>query len=170
MKIVVAASVLQGREAFSTLGRVTVLPDREIRREDLHDADALIVRSQTRVTAELLAGTPVSFVATATAGADHFDTEWLTDNGIAWTRLARLQRQRRRRIHHHRAGPARPPTLNGIARQNNRHRWRRSNRLTRRPKGHGPRPARTPQRSPSPCKLNPRNTSPSKPSCPKPTS
>lgn len=85
MKIVVAASVLQGREAFSTLGRVTVLPDREIRREDLHDADALIVRSQTRVTAELLAGTPVSFVATATAGADHFDTEWLTDNGIAWT-------------------------------------------------------------------------------------
>ena len=85
MKIVVATSVLQGREAFSRLGHVTVLPDRAIQRELLQDADALIVRSKTRVTADLLAGTPVSFVATATAGADHFDTEWLNANEIAWS-------------------------------------------------------------------------------------
>ncbi len=84
MKIVCAASVLHGRDAFSPLGDVTLLPDRDIRREDLAGARVLIVRSKTRVDRDLLDGTPVEFVATATAGADHFDTEWLAEAGIAW--------------------------------------------------------------------------------------
>ena len=83
MKIVCAASVLHGRDAFSPLGDVTLLPDRDIRREDLAGARALIVRSKTRVNRDLLEGTPVEFVATATAGADHFDIPWLTEAGIA---------------------------------------------------------------------------------------
>lgn len=85
MKIVCAASVLQGSAAFSGLGRVEVLPDRDIRREHLLDAQALIVRSKTRVDGELLEETPVEFVGTATAGADHFDTAWLAEAGLAWT-------------------------------------------------------------------------------------
>ena len=85
MNIVCASSVLHAREAFSGLGAVRLLPDRDIRREHLRDADALIVRSKTAVGPELLDGTPVGFVATATAGADHFDIPWLTDAGIAWT-------------------------------------------------------------------------------------
>lgn len=85
MKIVCAASVLQAREAFSALGPVDLLPDREIRREQLLDADALVVRSKTRVDRALLEGTSVGFVATATAGADHFDVSYLRDAGIAWS-------------------------------------------------------------------------------------
>ena len=85
MKIVCASSVLHARDAFSGLGEVLLLPDREIRREHLLDADALIVRSKTRVGPDLLDGTPVGFVATATAGADHFDIPWLTHAGIAWS-------------------------------------------------------------------------------------
>ncbi|MGD9782825.1 MAG: 4-phosphoerythronate dehydrogenase [Kiritimatiellia bacterium] len=85
MNLVCASSVLHAREAFSGLGDVRILPERDIRREDLLDADALIVRSKTRVNAELLEGTPVAFVATATAGADHFDVPFLNDAGIAWT-------------------------------------------------------------------------------------
>jgi erythronate-4-phosphate dehydrogenase len=85
MKIVCAASVLQARPAFAALGEVAILPDRAIRREDLMDAGALIVRSKTRVGRELLEGTPVGFVATATAGTDHLDTAWLDRAGIAWT-------------------------------------------------------------------------------------
>ena len=85
MKIVCASSVLHAREAFSGLGEVQVLPERDIRREDLLQADALIVRSKTRVDPELLEGTPVGFVATATAGADHFDVPFLNDAGIAWS-------------------------------------------------------------------------------------
>ena len=85
MKIVCAASVLHAREAFSGLGDVVLVPDREISRAHLQDADALIVRSKTRVGPELLDGTPVGFVATATAGADHFDVAWLNRAGLAWT-------------------------------------------------------------------------------------
>jgi erythronate-4-phosphate dehydrogenase len=85
MNIVCAASVLQGRDAFAGLGHVDILPDRDIRREHLRDADALIVRSKTRVDRDLLEGTSVGFVATATAGADHFDIPWLNDAGIAWS-------------------------------------------------------------------------------------
>ena len=85
MKIVCAASVLHAREAFSGLGDVVLVPDREIARAHLQDAEALIVRSKTRVGPELLDGTPVGFVATATAGADHFDVSGLNGAGIAWT-------------------------------------------------------------------------------------
>ncbi|MDR0993872.1 MAG: 4-phosphoerythronate dehydrogenase [Verrucomicrobiota bacterium] len=84
MKIVCAASVAFAREAFSSLGDLHILPDRAIRREDLLDAEVLIVRSKTRVTPELLEGTAVHFVATATAGADHLDVDYLTRSGIAW--------------------------------------------------------------------------------------
>lgn len=84
MKIVCAETVLLGREAFSCAGETVVLPDREIRREDLLDADALIVRSKTRITRELLQGTPVQFVGTATAGTDHLDTVWLEAENICW--------------------------------------------------------------------------------------
>ena len=85
MKIVCASSVLHAREAFSGLGEVELLPDRDIRRDHLLDADALIVRSKTVVNADLLEDTPVSFVATATAGADHFDIPFLNSADIAWT-------------------------------------------------------------------------------------
>jgi erythronate-4-phosphate dehydrogenase len=85
MNIVCASSVLHAREAFSGLGKVNILPDREIRREHLLGADALIVRSKTTVGPALLEGTPVGFVATATAGADHFDLPFLNDAGIAWS-------------------------------------------------------------------------------------
>lgn len=84
MKIVCAASVLLGREAFETLGETIVVPDRQINRTAVHDADALIIRSKTDVTAELLEGSHVSFVGTATAGFDHMDIDYLAKADLAW--------------------------------------------------------------------------------------
>jgi erythronate-4-phosphate dehydrogenase len=81
MKIVCAETVLLGETAFSNAAETTVIPDREICRDHLLDADALVVRSKTRISHELLAGTPVKFVGTATAGTDHFDTQYLNDRG-----------------------------------------------------------------------------------------
>ena len=49
MKIVCAETVLLGREAFSNAGKTVIIPDREIIRDDLLDADALIVRSKTKI-------------------------------------------------------------------------------------------------------------------------
>ncbi len=85
VNIVCAESVLAGAEAFSTLGATVVLHDRAIRREHLLDADALVIRSKTRVTRELLEGTPVKFVGTATAGYDHIDAQACAELGVAWT-------------------------------------------------------------------------------------
>ncbi len=85
MKIVCAASVLYGAEAFGTLGETVVVPDGEISSAVLKDADALIVRSKTRVTPELLNGTSVQFVGTATAGFDHLDVDYLQAREIGWT-------------------------------------------------------------------------------------
>lgn len=82
MKTVCAETVLLGESAFSTVGETVVIPDRNIRREDLIDADALVVRSKTKISRELLFGTPVRFVGTATAGTDHLDTAYLNAKGI----------------------------------------------------------------------------------------
>jgi erythronate-4-phosphate dehydrogenase len=84
MKTVCAASVTQGREAFGSLGEVLCLPEKEIRTAVLAGADALVTRSTVRVDRALLEGTPVSFVATATAGTDHLDIGYLEGRGIPW--------------------------------------------------------------------------------------
>lgn len=68
-------------EAFSTLTRIR---GTEITTKELLHADALIVRSVTRVDAALLEGTPVRFVGSATAGVDHVDVPALTRAGIAF--------------------------------------------------------------------------------------
>lgn len=51
----------------------------------VHDADALIVRTRTRINKDLLAGSKVRFVATATIGFDHIDTSYCRQQGIGWT-------------------------------------------------------------------------------------
>lgn len=68
-------------EAF---GDVTRVRGTEIAREHLVDADALLVRSVTRVDAALLAGTSVRFVGSATAGVDHVDVPALARAGIVF--------------------------------------------------------------------------------------
>ena len=82
MKIVCAETVLLGQEALANAGKVTILPDREITRDDLVDADALVIRSKTKVTRDLLQGTAVKFVGTATAGIDHLDHDALKARGV----------------------------------------------------------------------------------------
>ncbi len=82
MKIVIDENIPFGEEAFSHLGDVTVLPGRQINSESLRDATALIVRSVTPVNTELLAGTDVRFVGTATSGIDHIDQAYLTQRNI----------------------------------------------------------------------------------------
>ena len=83
MNIVCAESVFRAREAFAPLGSVEIVPDREISTRHLLRADALVIRSKTRVTADLLRDTPVQIVATTTAGTDHIDLPALADLGIA---------------------------------------------------------------------------------------
>jgi len=70
--------------ALEGVARVVYLPGGEISREDLLDADALITRTRTRCDRNMLEGTKVRFIASATIGYDHIDTEYCAKEGIAW--------------------------------------------------------------------------------------
>lgn len=76
------------REAFSHLGEVRLLPGRAMSRAAVAEAELLLVRAVTRVDAQLLQGTPVRFVATATIGTDHLDLNYLTKQGVAFASAA----------------------------------------------------------------------------------
>ena len=53
-----------------------------IDRDDLRDADALIVRTRTKCGRKLLHGTNVKIIATATIGTDHIDMEYCRRHSI----------------------------------------------------------------------------------------
>jgi len=71
--------------ALEQYAKVVYLPGAKITRDDLIDADALLVRTRTRCDASTLEGTRVSFVATATIGYDHIDTAYCESKGVFWT-------------------------------------------------------------------------------------
>ncbi|MDR9888657.1 4-phosphoerythronate dehydrogenase PdxB [Pseudenterobacter timonensis] len=85
MKILVDENMPYARELFSRLGDVRAVPGRPVPVEALDDADALMVRSVTKVNEALLAGKRVKFVGTATAGTDHVDDAWLAQAGIGFS-------------------------------------------------------------------------------------
>ncbi len=84
MKIIVDENVPLADACFGHLGEVVRLPGRQMQRDDLAGAGALVVRSVTRVDQALLADTPVRFVGTCTIGVDHLDLRYLEQSGIAW--------------------------------------------------------------------------------------
>ncbi|MGK0598930.1 4-phosphoerythronate dehydrogenase PdxB [Yokenella regensburgei] len=85
MKILVDENMPYARELFSRLGEVKAVAGRPLPMEALDDADALMVRSVTKVNASLLEGKGVKFVGTATAGTDHVDEAWLQQAGIGFS-------------------------------------------------------------------------------------
>ena len=88
MKITADENIAYAKEAFSEFGKVKLLHGREITPESLKDTDVLIVRSITKVDKNLLKGTKVKFIGTATIGKDHIDTEYLRNNSIAFADAA----------------------------------------------------------------------------------
>jgi erythronate-4-phosphate dehydrogenase len=84
MRIVVDKNNPHVADAFQQFGEVRALSTREINRDSVRDADILIVRSETIVTKELLYGSSVRFVGTATIGTDHIEIDYLRANGIGF--------------------------------------------------------------------------------------
>ncbi len=86
MKIVVDDKIPYIREKLAVIAsEVVSLPGARISADDVRDADALIVRTRTRCDEQLLKGSRVQFVATATIGYDHVDVDYLNKTGICWT-------------------------------------------------------------------------------------
>ncbi|AQT69141.1 Erythronate-4-phosphate dehydrogenase [Anaerohalosphaera lusitana] len=84
MKIVADQNIPFVADCFSSVGQVTTLAGRDIDTEAINDADALLVRSITNVNEELLDGSSVKFVGTATIGTDHIDQNYLKTSGIGF--------------------------------------------------------------------------------------
>lgn len=72
------------KEAFSEFGDVTTIAGRSINSETVKEADILVVRSVTAVNKELLEGSSVKFVGTATIGVDHVDVKYLNSASIGF--------------------------------------------------------------------------------------
>lgn len=83
MLIVADENMPRVREWFAPLGEVVTIPGRNLDAAAVRDADALLVRSVTRVDRALLDGSRVRFVGSATIGTDHLDLDYLRASGIA---------------------------------------------------------------------------------------
>lgn len=71
--------------ALEGVAKVEYIPGGEISRNHLRDAHGLITRTRTQCNRDLLEGTSVRFIASATIGYDHIDTAYCKERGIKWT-------------------------------------------------------------------------------------
>jgi len=84
MKIVADGAIPYVAEAFADFGTITLRQGRSITPETVAGAEMLLVRSVTPVTGNLIAGSSLKFVATATSGIDHVDFSALRKQGIGF--------------------------------------------------------------------------------------
>ncbi|MCD9508746.1 4-phosphoerythronate dehydrogenase [Photobacterium phosphoreum] len=86
MKILIDENMPYAQQLFSQLGEVIAKPGRNLTADDLVGIDALMIRSVTKVNADLIAkADKLKFVGTATAGQDHVDQDLLAAKGITFT-------------------------------------------------------------------------------------
>ncbi len=85
MKIIIDDKIPYIRGAFENVAEVIYLPGSKTTPEIVKDADAIITRTRTICNEKLLAGSSVRFIATATIGYDHIDTQYCEQAGIRWT-------------------------------------------------------------------------------------
>jgi len=79
---IVADENISGLESFEKLANVSKVSGRLMSAENIKNADALLVRSVSKINKQLLEGSAVKFVASATSGVDHIDVNYLQENNI----------------------------------------------------------------------------------------
>ena len=84
MRIVIDKGIPFLEEIFPPEIEVLYLSPEDITSEAVRHADALFIRTRTQVNRELLLGSKVRFVATATIGFDHIDQDYCREAGIHW--------------------------------------------------------------------------------------
>lgn len=86
MKVIVDDKIPFIKEAIEKIAdEVVYAPGKDFTPSLVKDADALIIRTRTRCNRELLEGSKVKFIATATIGFDHIDAEYCREADITWT-------------------------------------------------------------------------------------
>jgi erythronate-4-phosphate dehydrogenase len=72
------------RGVLEPYAEVEYLPGNQINKSHVLKADALLIRTRTKCTPALLKNSAVRFIATATIGFDHIDTQFCETNNIKW--------------------------------------------------------------------------------------
>jgi erythronate-4-phosphate dehydrogenase len=85
IKIIADDKIPYLKGALEPFAIVQYVPGNEINHTILKDADTLITRTRTICNKDLLEGTKVKLIASATIGYDHIDTEYCNSEGISWT-------------------------------------------------------------------------------------
>ena len=85
MKVIVDEKIPYIEDAIAKIAdEVIYAPGNGFTPELIKEADALIVRTRTKCNRQLLEGSNVQFIATATIGYDHIDTLYCREAGISW--------------------------------------------------------------------------------------
>lgn len=84
MKIVADNTVPYLKGIAEPIADVAYFTSKEFTPDRVKEADALIVRSIDNCSRELLEGSQVKLITTATIGFDHIDTDYCKNAGIAW--------------------------------------------------------------------------------------
>ena len=82
MKVVIDNAIPYIQGVLEPFAEVVYRPGASFSAEDVRDADALIIRTRTRCSGELLDSSSVKLIATATIGFDHIDLDYCRDKGI----------------------------------------------------------------------------------------
>ncbi len=85
MKFIIDDKIPYIQGALEPFGEVLYLSGPKTTPETTRDADAIITRTRTNCNEQLLAGSSVKIIATATIGFDHIDTHYCDKAGIVWT-------------------------------------------------------------------------------------
>ena len=82
IKIVADSHIPFLEGVFEPYAEVVYIDGMDITASDVHDADALIIRTRTRCNEDLLGDSRISMIATATIGTDHIDSAFCSSRGI----------------------------------------------------------------------------------------
>jgi erythronate-4-phosphate dehydrogenase len=88
MKIIIDNKIPFIEGSLEPYADVVYCPASAITAAVVRDADCLIVRTRTACNHELLHGSAVKFIASATIGTDHINGEWCSKHGVAWAAAA----------------------------------------------------------------------------------
>jgi len=84
MKIVSDNKIPFLKGILEPYAHIEYYPGNEITNDKLVDADALITRTRTKCNSDLLNGTNIKLITTATIGYDHIDVNYCGQNNIKW--------------------------------------------------------------------------------------
>ncbi len=82
MKFVVDKTIPFIEHLFEPYADVVYLEGKDISSDDVRDADGLVIRTRTKCNADLLDGSSVRMISTASIGSDHIDHEYCKEHGI----------------------------------------------------------------------------------------